>query len=175
MPEKNLKARSVRSAVALPVMVLIVLPVLILVLTDTFRLCWGLSMPLAILLGLIGVGLIGAGLALLVNTILLFANEGNGTLAPWDPPKKLVVVGPYRFVRNPMHLGVFMTLFGESALSGSWPLLLLATLAFAFHWFYIPLFEERWLKQKFGEEYLRYKKHVRAWVPRLTPWEQDQD
>jgi protein-S-isoprenylcysteine O-methyltransferase Ste14 len=174
MAQKNLKSRSIRSAIALPVIVLIVVPAVILVLTDTFFPLWGLPWLPAVLVGLAGVGLIGGGITLLGHTITLFAAEGDGTLAPWDPPKKLVVVGPYRYVRNPMHSGVFMTLFGEAALTGSWPLLLLASLAFIFHWGYIPLFEERWLAQKFGQEYLTYKKHVRAWLPRLRPWEPDQ-
>jgi protein-S-isoprenylcysteine O-methyltransferase Ste14 len=171
MPDQNLKVRSIRSAVALPVIVLIVLPTLILLQTDTFHPGWGLDWPLAVLIGLFGAALITIGLTLLVSTIKLFAGVGDGTLAPWDPPKRLVVVGPYRYVRNPMHSGVFMTLFGEAALTGSITLLWIAALIFVFHWGYIPLFEERWLKQKFGEDYLVYKKNVRAWIPRLKPWE----
>jgi protein-S-isoprenylcysteine O-methyltransferase Ste14 len=122
-------------------------------------------------IGLAGIALIVVGLTLLVSTIRLFADVGGGTLAPWDPPKKLVVAGPYRYVRNPMHGGVFMTLFGEAALTGSPTMLYVAVVLFVFHWGYIPLFEERWLKQKFGEEYLAYQKNVRAWIPRLKPWE----
>jgi protein-S-isoprenylcysteine O-methyltransferase Ste14 len=96
---------------------------------------------------------------------------GEGTLAPWDPPQKLVVVGPYRYVRNPMHSGAFMAMYGEGLLFGSTPLLIFVTAVFVFHWTYIPLMEERWLTNTFGEEYRLYKRNVPRWIPRVTPWE----
>jgi len=171
MDETNLSVRALRSTIALPGVALIVIPGIILWWTDSFNPGWGLSGWPVILPYLIGIILLGIGLTLLISTIRLFANRGKGTLAPWDPPKHLVVEGPYRFVRNPMHCGVFITLYGEGLLLGSVPILIFVTGAFVFHWFYIPLMEERWLKEKFGEEYLMYKRNVRAWIPRLTPWE----
>jgi protein-S-isoprenylcysteine O-methyltransferase Ste14 len=170
MTEKHLKNRALRSTIALPVVVLTVIPALILWWTDSFNPGWGLAGWLVLLPYLSGLLLIGIGLTLLVSTIRLFTNVGEGTLAPWDPPRHLVVEGPYRYVRNPMHSGVFITLYGESLLFGSVPVLIFVTAAFIFHWFYIPLMEERWLKEKFGEDYLTYKRHVPAWIPRLRAW-----
>jgi protein-S-isoprenylcysteine O-methyltransferase Ste14 len=170
MAQKNLKTRALGSTLALPVVVLTVFPALILWSTGSFNPGWGLSGWFKPLPYLFGIALIVIGLTLLAATIRLFSNVGKGTLAPWDPPVQLVVAGPYRYVRNPMHSGVFITLYGESFLFGSLPLLIFVTAVFVFHWFYIPLMEERWLKEKFGNEYLVYKRNVPAWIPRLRPW-----
>ena len=174
MTDKQLKTRALRSTIALPVVVLTVIPALILWSTGSFNPGWGLSGWLVLLPYLFGLLLISIGLTLLASTIRLFANVGKGTLAPWDPPVHLVVEGPYRYVRNPMHSGVFMTLYGEGLLFGSFPVLIFVTAVFVFHWFYIPLMEERWLSEKFGEEYLTYKRNVPAWIPRLRPWQGNQ-
>jgi protein-S-isoprenylcysteine O-methyltransferase Ste14 len=173
MPDKGLNVRALRSTIALPGVVLIIIPGLILCWTGSFRPGWGVSGWVVVLPYLFGAILAMVGLALLFSTIQLFASRGKGTLAPWDPPKHLVVEGPYRYVRNPMHSGVFMALYGEGLLFGSIPILIFVTAVFVFHWFYIPLMEERWLKEKFGEEYLRYKRHVPAWIPRLKAWQED--
>src|SRR4029450_3984661 len=93
-------------------------------------------------LQLAGLIALGVGLALFFASLQRFASEGEGTLAPWDPPRALVVRGPYRYVRNPMISGVIFVLFGEALLllspaHGGWaaafPLLNLV---------YIPLVEE---------------------------------
>ena len=110
MANNNLKPRARRSAIALPVVVLTVIPAIILWWTRSFQPGWGLPGWQAYSLGLMGTLLLGGGLALLVATVRLFADVGEGTLAPWDPPKNLVIVGPYRYVRNPMHSGVFISL-----------------------------------------------------------------
>ena len=174
MAEADLRRRALRSTIALPVVVLTVLPALVIWLTGSWRPGWGLGGWLASLPALAGLALAVVGLSLIVATIRLFLAVGRGTLAPWDPPKNLVVAGPYRYVRNPMHSGVFLTLYGEGLLAGSLPLLLFATAIFVFHWFYIPLMEERWLTEQFGQEYLTYKQHVPAWIPRLTAWQRGQ-
>jgi protein-S-isoprenylcysteine O-methyltransferase Ste14 len=171
MTENKLKSRVIRSAIALPVLVLTVIPFIILWWSDSFSPGWGLTGWPGLLPYLSGFALIIIGLTLLISTVRLFSNVGKGTLAPWDPPVHLVVEGPYRYVRNPMHSGVFIALFGESLLFGSIPLLVFVTAVFVFHWFYIPLMEERWLKEKFGNEFLVYKRNVPAWIPRLKPWE----
>jgi protein-S-isoprenylcysteine O-methyltransferase Ste14 len=166
----HIKIRALRSTIALPVVVLTLLPALILCWTDSLNPGWSLPGWLVFLPFLVGLLFLGIGLILLISTIRLFADVGKGTLAPWDPPVHLVVAGPYRYVRNPMHSGVFITLYGEGLVFGSVPLLIFVTVIFVFHWFYIPLMEERWLKEKFGEEYMAYNHHVPAWIPRLRPW-----
>jgi protein-S-isoprenylcysteine O-methyltransferase Ste14 len=174
MTDKNLPARTLRSIIALPGLVLVVIPAIILWLTGSFNPGWGLEGWLAYLPAALGLLLLGVGLGLLVATIRLFTSVGQGTLAPWDPPQKLVVAGPYRYVRNPMHSGVFITLYGEGLLFGSLPILIFVTIVFVFHWFYIPLTEERWLADQFGEDYQVYKQNVPRWIPRLTPWQGNQ-
>jgi protein-S-isoprenylcysteine O-methyltransferase Ste14 len=70
-----------------------------------------------------GLGLVALaiGLVLFVASLWRFITHGRGTLAPWDPPKHLVVTGPYRYVRNPMIAGVVFILFGEAGVLRSWP------------------------------------------------------
>ena len=92
---------------------------------------------------------------------------------PWDPTQRLVVGGIYRHVRNPMHIGVFLVLFGEGFLLRWTPILILATLFLFLHFFYIPFSEERGLEARFGERYRIYKRNVPRWIPRWIPWEPD--
>ena len=147
MADQNLRRRALLSVLGLPVVVLTVAPAIIIWWTKSFRPGWGLGGGLAYLPGAAGVLLLGVGVALIASTARLFSTQGQGTLAPWDPPKNLVVAGPYRYVRNPMHSGVFLALYGESLLFGSLPLAVFVTAVFVFHWFYIPLMEERWLTE----------------------------
>jgi protein-S-isoprenylcysteine O-methyltransferase Ste14 len=135
---------------------------------------WGLTDGLAALPVLLGLTLIGLGLALVVWTVELFATIGRGTLAPWDPTSRLVVRGPYRHVRHPMISGVVLLLLGEAALLGSFPLLVWSVSVFAVNAVYLPFVEERGLRRRFGPEYDAYRANVPRWVPRLRPWEQNQ-
>jgi protein-S-isoprenylcysteine O-methyltransferase Ste14 len=114
---------------------------------------------------------VGAGLALVAVTIRHFAIVGKGTLAPWDPPKRLVVAGIYRYVRNPMISGVLTVLFGESLVFRSVGLAQWAIAFFVINAIYIPLFEERQLEGRFGDDYRAYKRSVPRWIPRRRPWE----
>jgi protein-S-isoprenylcysteine O-methyltransferase Ste14 len=106
------------------------------------------------------------------RTISLFAREGKGTLAPWDPTQRLVVRGPYRYVRNPMITGVLSILLGEAALFGSLWVLAWWLAFFAINAVYFPLIEEPGLRGRFGDEYERYRRSVPRWIPRRRPWTQ---
>jgi protein-S-isoprenylcysteine O-methyltransferase Ste14 len=117
-----------------------------------------------------GALLVAGGLVLLATTIALFARVGQGTLAPFDPPRRLVVRGVYRHVRNPMISGVIAILLGEALLASSRELLAWAGIFLLFNLIYIHLVEERGLEARFGEDYRLYRRHVRAWIPRLRPW-----
>jgi protein-S-isoprenylcysteine O-methyltransferase Ste14 len=66
-----------------------------------------------------GLALLAVGLVLLLWCARDFFVSGRGTLAPWDPPKRLVIVGLYRFVRNPMYIAVLILLAGWSVATGS--------------------------------------------------------
>lgn len=118
-----------------------------------------------------GVALLGVGLVLFAASLRRFASEGEGTLAPWDPPRRLVVRGPYRFVRNPMISGVVFVLFGEAAVLVSRPLAVWALGFLALNAIYIPLMEEPMLEARFGDSYAAYRRHVRRFLPRLRPWD----
>jgi protein-S-isoprenylcysteine O-methyltransferase Ste14 len=122
-----------------------------------------------------GVPLIVVGLVLVVLTIHHFATVGRGTLAPWDPPRRLVIRGVYRHVRNPMISGVLLIVLGESVLLESRAVGLWAATVLAINAIYIPLIEEPGLDQRFGEDYHLYKRHVPRWIPRVTPWRSGQE
>lgn len=117
-----------------------------------------------------GVLVLIVGLWLFVYSLAHFARRGRGTLAPWDPPKSLVVSGPYRYVRNPMISGVIFVLFGEALVLHSWPHVTWALAFLALNAVYIPLLEEPRLELRFGDAYRRYCRHVGRLVPRLHPW-----
>jgi protein-S-isoprenylcysteine O-methyltransferase Ste14 len=114
------------------------------------------------------------GLLLLLTCVRDFFVSGRGTLAPWDPPKHLVVVGLYRFVRNPMYVCVLTLLAGWWLVSGSrWIAWYGAAWAVIFH-LRVVYHEERWLQRQFGTEWAAYSASVRRWLPRLHPWQQDE-
>ena len=110
------------------------------------------------------------GLTVSVWTATLFVTFGRGTPAPWNPPKRLVIRGPYRHVRNPMILGVLLLLFAEAILLQSWPIAVWMTVFFIGNAIYFPLVEEKGLEKRFGNEYRIYKAQVPRWIPRLRPW-----
>jgi protein-S-isoprenylcysteine O-methyltransferase Ste14 len=119
---------------------------------------------------LAGATLLVVGFILFLASLHRFASEGRGTLAPWDPPRTLVVRGPYRYVRNPMISGVVFVLFGEALVLLSRPHVLWALTFLGINAVYIPLLEEPLLEQKFGEAYREYCRHVPRLFPRLRPW-----
>jgi|ERR1051326_3887980 protein-S-isoprenylcysteine O-methyltransferase Ste14 len=110
---------------------------------------------------------ISVGAGILFRCIRDFAVVGRGTLAPVDPPKRLVVQGLYRYVRNPMYVGVLCILFGETLLFRSIRLLCYATSVFVVLNLFVLFFEEPILRKKFGESYNDYCRQVRRWLPRL--------
>ena len=161
--------RLLKPIIILPGTVLVFVPSVILIATSNTRFHPGLLGP-AHLLFWISMAAAAIGLFLTVWTVTLFTKFGQGTPAPWDPPRKLVVKGPYRHVRNPMIAGVLFLLTSEAMLFQSWPIFFWLTFFFFLNQIYFPLFEERSLEKRFGMDYLQYKKHVPRWIPRLTPW-----
>jgi protein-S-isoprenylcysteine O-methyltransferase Ste14 len=159
------------SSLIVPCIVLIVVPIVILVLTGPTHGSWAKDPPLSLIVSVCGLLLFVGGLILFVATVRLFSQYGKGSIMPWDPTQRLIVLGVYRHVRNPMHTGVFLVLFGEGLLLRSTPLLVLVAAVVFLHLFYIPLSEERGLERRFGEAYREYKRNVPRWIPRLTPWE----
>lgn len=110
------------------------------------------------------------GLCLSIWTATLFMKVGKGTPAPWDPPKKLVIRGPYCYVRNPMIISVILMLLAEALLFQSWSIAAWMVVFFIGNSIYFPLVEEKSLEKRFGDDYKEYKAHVRRWIPRLRAW-----
>jgi protein-S-isoprenylcysteine O-methyltransferase Ste14 len=112
------------------------------------------------------VGLIAVGAALYFSCLWVFATVGRGTPAPWDAPRRVVAVGPYRWVRNPIYIAALLVVVGEAWLFLSRPLLVYAgTVAIFFHLLVIG-YEEPTLRRRFGETYAEYRRTVPRWVPR---------
>lgn len=114
--------------------------------------------------------LVTTGVALFASTVKQFARHGKGTLAPFDPPRRLVVEGVYTRMRDPMITGICLILLGEAVLTNSPLLLRWAAMFAAGQSIYICLHEEPALVKRFGAEYEEYRRNVPALVPRLTPW-----
>ena len=91
--------------------------------------------------------------------------KGQGIPAPIDHPKELVVTGLYRYVRNPMYLGVFAILIGEVLTLGSRALFVYAAVWLLVVHIVILVYEEPNLRARFGDSYEQYCAHVRRWVP----------
>ena len=96
-----------------------------------------------------------------------FLVQGRGTPAPVDPPKELVATGFYRYIRNPMYVGILLILSGYFLwFKEIWLIVYAAVVFLAFH-FFITLYEEPTLKSKFGEPYEAYLQKVPRWIPRF--------
>ena len=164
--------RHLFSVAALPFVVTVVIPLWIARNNGT-RL--GIAEAPQVILQVMGVVVLGVGLLLFASSLRRFATDGQGTLAPWDPPRELVVRGPYRYVRNPMISGVFLLLLGEALVLLSWPHAAWAATFFAINAIYIPLIEEPQLAKRFGASYESYRRHVPRLIPRLRPWQPSTD
>ena len=111
-----------------------------------------------------------AGVALVVAAFVQFVVEGRGTPAPVAPTQELVVGGLYRWVRNPMYVGVAAAIAGQAVMFASvgvaaWLVgFVLAVTTF------VRLYEEPTLRSTYGAAYEEYAAAVRRWLPRIRPW-----
>jgi protein-S-isoprenylcysteine O-methyltransferase Ste14 len=144
--------------VLLPGTVAVVIPSLIVWLGDS---------NIEPLTAIVGAVIAAAGLALAVSTVVLFVQVGLGTLAPWDPTARLVVRGPYSYVRNPMITGVAAILAGEALCFRSWGIAVELAVFVVVNAIYFPLLEEPGLQRRFGAEYEEYRARVPRWIPRV--------
>ncbi|MFX1483288.1 MAG: methyltransferase [Promethearchaeota archaeon] len=161
--------RYIKGFVLEPFLGIFIVPVIILFLTG-ITLVWNQTFPFNIILTVTGFLFLSTGVVLVSVTTYHFAKYGEGSAAPWDPPAKLVIQGFYQYTRNPMVIGVLLTVFGEAILFTSIPLLLL----FLFLWIGNHVLfvkgEEPELTKKFGDPYTVYLKNVPRWIPRRTAW-----
>jgi protein-S-isoprenylcysteine O-methyltransferase Ste14 len=104
-----------------------------------------------------------------------FAIGGRGTPAPIDPPRELVVKGLYRYVRNPMYIGVALVVLGEAIFIRARILLEYVAIVFFFFYLFVLVYEEPTLRRKFGESYDRYCRSVPRWIPRMRACEAKHD
>jgi protein-S-isoprenylcysteine O-methyltransferase Ste14 len=158
------------SILLLPFLVVVVTPFWLLTAFTASDSRWLDGSAIAWLFRFVGGALIIVGFALFCWCVNLFARVGQGTLAPWDPARNLVLVGPYRFVRNPMISGVALMLAGQALLWGSWAMAIWDGLFVLINHVYFVLSEEQGLKRRFGESYCVYKANVPRWLPRRKPW-----
>lgn len=138
---------------------------------------FALYVPLAILrtgprvetgiLAFLAIPLWLAGSLIILRCFWDFTFKGRGTPVPIDPPKELVVTGLYRYVRNPIYVGVLFIFLGHFLWFGYWALLLYTILAFLGVHCFILLYEEPTLKRKFGAAYEDYLRTVPRWIPRF--------
>jgi protein-S-isoprenylcysteine O-methyltransferase Ste14 len=162
--------RQLAAILTLPFVMLVLVPAWLASRPGALLPGWGLLFPLNLLPAVAGLALMAGGLSLVVTTVRLFARVGQGTLAPWDPTRRLVVRGVYGYVRNPMISGVVAVILGEALLLGSRPVLVWALIFMAVNLVYLPLIEEPGLRRRFGAEYEEYARNVPRWVPRRKPW-----
>ena len=104
-----------------------------------------------LVLKLAGAALLAAGLGFLAHTVIRFAVEGLGTPSPVAPTERLVAGGVYRYLRNPMYAAIFWLVVAS----------------------FVRFYEEPTLSRRYGEQYAAYRRAVRGWWPRQTPWDGD--
>jgi protein-S-isoprenylcysteine O-methyltransferase Ste14 len=133
---------------------------------------WRLQPPLLgfASLRVAGALLIVAGVSILLDSFARFALQGLGTPAPAFPTKRLVVTGLYRYVRNPMYLGVAAAIFGHGLLLGNIQVLVYGLLVGLIVHLFVMGYEEPTLRRTYGAEYDVFCKNVSRWLPRLRPW-----
>ncbi len=161
----------IKAIILLPGSALLLIPGLILYFTRPVYFLFGNEFPKAFIFAGIALVVTLVGLFFAIKTVALFVTIGDGTPGPWAPPKHFVVRGPYCYVRNPMLLSVLSILLGEGIFFGSFPILIWCGSFWFINTIYFIWFEEPGLEKRFGGSYLEYKKNVRRWIPRFSPWE----
>src|SRR5438105_15311034 len=121
---------------------------------------------------LLGLSIATLGVLLLIACAWNFAWRGLGTPAPFDPPRRLVISGPYRFVRNPMYVGFGIALIGEAIVfPHAAPVILgMMLILWALVSVFVLVYEEPTLRRLFGVDYENYCRSVNRWIPRLRPF-----
>lgn len=159
--ERVLLIRSLIFAILIPGMVVGVVPYLIAG-ADARNREWDLASYLTLVP-------LTAGVLILAVCIRDFLAVGQGTLAPIDPPRRLVRAGLYRYVRNPMYLGALLALVGQTLLFRSTAVGVYTVLWFAAVNAMVFFYEEPHLRRVFGEPYEEYCRAVWRWVPHRRP------
>jgi protein-S-isoprenylcysteine O-methyltransferase Ste14 len=170
-PSMLIVLRHLLAVLVLPFVVVVVVPYRLLASNAGADTPWELAPPVVWVARATGLAVGICGLGLFIWCLSLFARVGRGTLAPWDPPREFVAVGPYRRVRNPMITSVVTMLAGQALIWGSRAIGEWALVFALFNHMYFVLIEEPGLAQRFGQGYLTYKANVPRWLPRRKAWE----
>jgi protein-S-isoprenylcysteine O-methyltransferase Ste14 len=117
----------------------------------------------------LGITVMVAGGTLAFACVATFVTRGEGTPASFDPPRKFVAAGPYKFVRNPMYIGGFIVLLGFGLYEQSAAILLFTLPWLLLAHLFVILYEEPHLQATFGAPYDMYCRSVRRWLPRRLP------
>jgi protein-S-isoprenylcysteine O-methyltransferase Ste14 len=115
-----------------------------------------------------GMIMVAIGTAIALWCVVTFVFIGKGTPAPFDPPRKLVIRGPYQFVRNPMYIGAAMTLAGAALFYESLSIFIYSGVFFLITHLFVVLYEEPTLRRTFGDEYEAYCRRTTRWWPRKS-------
>lgn len=153
----------------LPIIICLIIPLLII--TGFNNHLQNFNSVLSWAMFIFGFLLILFGIGFLIYTNKSFFTIGRGTLAPWDPPKKLVINDAYRYVRNPMISSVLIIVLGEAFIFSSIELFILFLFFLILNHLYFVYSEEPGLIKRFGNDYIDYKNNVPRWIPRITPWD----
>jgi protein-S-isoprenylcysteine O-methyltransferase Ste14 len=121
-------------------------------------------------LRVVGGVLMAAGIVILLEAFLRFALQGLGTPAPILPPKRLVLTGSYRYVRNPMYVAVVSLILGQGLIFGDVRVIVYGLCAWLITHLFVLFYEEPTLRRSFPADYADFSTHVPRWMPRLTPW-----
>ena len=118
---------------------------------------------------IVGIIIGSAGAAVALWCVFTFVWLGKGTPAPFDPPHRLVVRGPYQFVRNPMYLGAGIAIAGAAVFYNSITLFAYSCAFFVVAHLFVLSYEEPKLQRTFGSDYDAYRRTVGRWWPRMRP------
>jgi len=129
-----------------------------------------LALPVLSISSALAAGLALLGIGVLLVCVWNFFQAGRGTLAPFDPPKQLVVRGLYRFTRNPMYNGVTALLLGEAWFFQSSGLFQYTLAIFIMFHLMVVIYEEQALETQFGESYRAYRAAVPRWGFTVRPF-----
>ncbi|MEW6092763.1 MAG: isoprenylcysteine carboxylmethyltransferase family protein [Chloroflexota bacterium] len=124
--------------------------------------------PLPVFTRIVAWPFLVGGVFLIVSAVLALLKHGGATGAPGDSTRKLVIAGPYQWIRNPIYAGGTLLLFGLAFYTRSLLLFLMTNVFMAGMHFVVSLIEEPGAEKRFGDEYQKYKQEVPRWFPRLS-------
>lgn len=159
-----MKIKSFLFGLTVGLLLMIIFPTIFIYLNNYF------SFPVIDTTSLKAIGLVSVGLGVLIFSVnlLTFKRVGGGTPVPIEPPKRLVVVGLYRYVRNSMYLGYFGIILGGFFIFGHLLLLLYFFTFVLLTHVYVISIEEPELKKRFGNDYDQYLRLVPRWIPKIN-------